>query len=237
MTKTRLFVAALLISASATGVNAQSADFDWTGAYAGGTASFGVFNSETSDHWCYVACDGGSLTEAAGALGVAIGYNKQIGSLVVGVVADYMAGNFETEHIVSQPGVYSSYTSSSWENIFTLRGRAGIAADRSLIYVTGGLASVEVNHRQDYNFGPDAQNTGYRPYEGRETGFAAGVGVEHAISDKVTLGAEYQYIGLPSVDGGPYFRNLDDDNNFDVDSSVEYRSSAHLFRLGVNWRF
>ena len=231
------------VSCTASAVTAQGVTGDvWSGFYAGGAASFGMFNSETSDHWCKVACDGASMAEIGGAAGVTLGYDMQIGSLVVGAVADYMLGNFEAENVVSGEndlngeGAYTSYTQSTWDSIATLRARAGLSVDRSLVYVSGGLASVDVNYRQDFNFEPAAFPRGYRPYSGRETGFAAGVGIEHALTDNLSLSAEYLYVGLPSVNGGSYFANYDDALPSE-ESSVEFRSSAQLIRVGANWRF
>ncbi|MBQ1203287.1 MAG: porin family protein [Loktanella sp.] len=220
-------------------VNAQGNFGDtWTGFYAGGAGAVGLFNSETTDHWCKVACDGASLGEVGSAFGIAAGYDMQLGSLVIGVVADYMTGTFETENVVSNGDgdPYASFTEASWDSIITLRGRAGVAVDRSLIYVSGGVAHVDVAYRHDFNFGPDADLRGYRPYSGQETGFAAGVGVEHAFADNLSISAEYLYVGLPSVNGGAYFSNFDNEEPSE-DSTVTFRSSAHLIRVGANWRF
>lgn len=234
------------VGCTASAVSAQSASSDlWTGFYGGGAASFGMFQSETFDHWCKVSCEDANLSETGGAVGVTLGYDMQIGSLVVGGIADYMIGNFETENVVgsfqidnpvSPSDRYASYTQSKWESIATLRARVGVPIDRSLIYVSGGLASVDVSYRQDGNFGPDAVPGGYKPYSGRETGFAAGVGIEHAFTDQLSFSAEYLYVGLPSVNGGQFFNDFSDDGPSE-ESSVKFSSDAQLIRVGANWRF
>ncbi|MFN3663770.1 outer membrane protein [Yoonia sp.] len=235
-----------LVSCTASAVTAQGVTGDvWSGFYAGGAASFGMFKTETFDHWCKVSCEFANLSEMGGAVGVTLGYDMQIGSLVVGGIADYMIGDFETENVVGSfqsdnpvgpDDRYASFTQSKWDSIATLRARAGVSVDRSLIFVSGGLASVEVNYRQDGNFGPDASPGGYKPYSGRETGFAAGVGIEHAFTDQLSFSAEYLYVGLPSVNGGQFFEDFSDDGPSE-ESSVKFSSSAQLIRVGANWRF
>ncbi|MCC5982741.1 MAG: porin family protein [Rhodobacteraceae bacterium] len=216
-----------------------SVGYDWTGPYVGGVGAYGMLNSETSDHWCWVACDGASMASGGGGVGLALGYDWQMGSLVVGGVVDHMVTNFENINIHDGPtnNKYTSYTEASWNSLTTLRARAGLAADQTLFYATGGLAWADVNYRHDYNHGPDAEERGFLPYSGREMGFAAGGGIEHAVSNNISISAEYLYVGLRSVAGGAYYRDWDDIPGSQRDGTVSYRSSAHKVRLGVNFRF
>ena len=224
----------------------SSSGFDWTGPYVGAVVGFGMLNSETSDHWCNVACDGGSLASGGGGAGLAIGYDWQMDDFVVGVVLDYMATNFENINIHdyvdpdTPANSYTSYTESSWDSVTTLRARAGIAADRTLFYATGGVAWVDVNYRHDYNYGEakgSFYNEGYLPYSGTEMGIAAGAGVERAVGENLSISAEYLYVGLESVDGGYYYDDFDDVPGSREDSTVDYRSSAHMVRVGIKYRF
>ncbi|PJI93128.1 opacity protein-like surface antigen [Yoonia maricola] len=233
---TRTIFAAVIATALST-----SAAFanDWSGPYAGVSLNAGMFNSETTDHWCYVACDGASLAEFGAGAGIAGGYDVQMNEFVFGVVADYTFTNFETvnEHEdVTAPVNYTSYTESTWDGMLTLRARAGLAVDNTLVYATGGVAFVDVNYRHDYDAGPVAENEGFEPYSDIEVGFAAGAGVEHKFNDLYSVSAEYLYVGLQSSDGGEYYNDLDDLDS-PSDGTADYRSSAHMLRLAVNYRF
>jgi outer membrane immunogenic protein len=74
----------------------------------------------------------------------------------------------------------------------TIRGRAGYAFDNFLLYGTGGFAFGAVHNRVFVNGVADAHK------DATETGFAAGGGVEYAITPQISVKAEYQYIDLGS---------------------------------------
>lgn len=209
--------------------------FNWGGFYGGLTLGVSMFNSDVSDHWCWVACDGASLSSFGQGVGVVAGYDVQMNEFVFGGLIDYMRTNYDNTNVHDRND-YSSYSSASWDQIMTLRARAGIAVDRTLFYATGGIALVDVNYRHDFNHGVNADNSGFPPESGWKTGLAAGVGIEHAISNNMSLDLQYQYVGLPSSRGGDYHDDLDDPGST-TDGSVNYRSNAHTVRLGLNFRF
>ena len=115
--------------------------------------------------------------------GVLAGYNYQIGQLVLGVEGDFqgwtvgeirytaVTGNFLTAH-------------SKWGG--TIRGRLGYAADRALLYVTGGAAFVSTETSIPF--------TGIS-IGGQDTrlGWTAGVGLDYAFTNNWFTGVEYRY--------------------------------------------
>ena len=76
-------------------------------------------------------------------------------------------------------------TQSDW--LATVRGRAGYAFDRILIYGTGGGAfgNVQAGVRRA---GPFSSST--------QTGWTAGAGVEFAFTPNLTAKVEYLYVDL-----------------------------------------
>ncbi len=84
-------------------------------------------------------------------------------------------------------------TDLSFNNIATLRARAGFALDNTLLYVTGGLAAV------DMEFGAvmvqPPQSDSQWVY-----GWTAGGGLEHAFTQNFSGRIEYLYVDLHDTD-------------------------------------
>ena len=83
----------------------------------------------------------------------------------------------------------------------SIRGRAGIAWDRALIYATGGVAFASFN--TSYNFignlnGSPLINGGgtfnaSNDFSNTRTGWTVGGGVDYAVTDNWSVFAEYRY--------------------------------------------
>jgi outer membrane immunogenic protein len=143
-----------------------------------------------------------------------IGYNWQ-GALglgpqwVLGVEADLQGAGISDS--VTYRGGDTYENSLNWFG--TVRGRVGYAIDRTLFYVTGGLAYGEVETK---GAGFDLTST--------QTGYVVGGGVEYQFNPAWSVKGEYQYISLDANDSvGPLSGGLND------------RSEVHTLRLGVNY--
>ncbi len=231
--RTLTAAAALMLPIAAA---AQTPNANWTGGYGGFVGTLGIMSADPADHWCYVACDSASMATWGGAAGVTLGYNMQQGNFVFGVEGDINAGKFDNYEF-HEGSSYRSSMGAKWGAHGTLRGRAGLAVDNTMFFVTGGIAAVRASYRQDYVSAEFADNRGFMPLTKTQVGLAAGAGVEHAISPRMSVKLEYLYIGLPSVNGGNYYLDIDDPASIREDSRITYRSDAHLFRFGVNYRF
>ena len=90
-----------------------------------------------------------------------------------------------------------SFHTSTWDmNYFgTVRGRLGIAADRALFYVTGGLAYGGIEHAVVTSLAlPEERSMRRcRQYRSRMT---VGAGFEWAFAPSWSLKAEYLYFDL-----------------------------------------
>lgn len=234
-----LLGASMLVIASA----AQAADpvidvpevYDWSGIYLGVHAGYAWGEAEGTDingwldfpdYESSLTADGDGLTA-----GGQIGYNMQLDSLVFGVEADlsYLdVSGSETSSIASDNHVVSDDG-----YLGTLRARLGFAADRFMIYATGGLAvgdtgSKWVDDGGAFQFELDTDS---------QLGWVAGGGVEYAATDSISVKAEYLYYDLGTEDlhysgGPPGFCSP-----FGEGCDFEIKNTGSIARLGVNFHF
>jgi outer membrane immunogenic protein len=225
---------ALASIANAADAPAPSA-YDWSGFYAGVNAGYAWGETEGTDinGWLdfpdvesSFSTDGDGLTA-----GGQIGYNMQLDSLVLGVETDLSYLNVsgsETSSIASDNHIVSDDG-----YLGTLRARLGFAADRLLIYATGGLAvgdtgSKWVDDGGTYQFELDT---------GSQWGWVAGGGLEYAATDSVSVKAEYLYYDLGTEDlhysGGP----ANFCSPFGEGCDFEIKNTGSIVRLGVNFHF
>ncbi len=167
----------------------RPATYDWSGAY------FGVFGMAIAEDGHYDAtsfCGCVSDPEMDGigyGGGVLAGINYQVDSFVLGIEGDWaFAGK------VGENNDPAELTYLKFNNIATLRARAGFAQDYTLLYVTGGAAAVDTEFGG--LVGPvatavDVSDSAWL------WGWTAGAGIEHAFTDNFHVRLEYLYIGLP----------------------------------------
>jgi outer membrane immunogenic protein len=237
--KTTLIAAAtlgavLLGSTASYAQDAAAKAFNWTGPYAGVVLGAGTTQQTTPNY--YYGDGYGSTTDTGhgGTLGATLGYNAQEGNFVYGVEADYSTSSLGIDPYDAY--YYNGYYGhvGEWNNLATLRLRAGLALDTTLVYMTAGLASADVNQKYCYS-GVDGSNCDSSDYDsavsGRQSGYAFGAGVEHAFTDKISLKAEYLYVGIPDHHNETGYNAENDYNN------QSWSSSANMVRVGLNFRF
>jgi outer membrane immunogenic protein len=106
----------------------------------------------------------------------------------------------------------------------TVRGRAGIAIDRSLVYATGGLAFADIVDSAVGQGVPGVLQSA------NSAGWAVGGGVEYLWSARLSVKFEFLY-----VDFGTHADNFAAQNNLYV--SVNTHLTEEVIKLGVNYRF
>ena len=176
-----LAAAAAALFLTVSGASAQSS-FDWNRFYAGPFAGFG-FGQST-----FTAPSGATTFGTAGfSAGVLAGVTQDFNGFVAGGEIDAQAGGM-TGSATCPASTDKCATSITW--LSTIRAKAGIATPVGLIYGTVGpaLGGVEAQ----------VSPGGALPRTVNQTriGYAAGLGFEMPISDKVTLGGEYVYSEL-----------------------------------------
>jgi len=234
------FVAGLLASTSAFAADlpartnaaapAFAAPATWSGAYVGLVAGAGLLSSTLDDKNCNLSCSSLSLSNAGVSGGLTLGYNFQVGrNTVLGLEADYAMTSFKKTLVDVDWGTDGTRHSVQWNAVATLRARAGLAVDQTLIYATAGLALVDQKATGAYNANGDCNGVCFKQ-DGYRTGFAGGVGVEYALGRNLSLKGEYLYISLP----GKQSQDLVRTNAYDM---YGVKSDAQQGRLGVNYRF
>jgi outer membrane immunogenic protein len=169
-----------------------------------------------------------------------VGYNFQIGRLIAGIEADasWMDARSTAFHSAPDPALNNLTTNSSFQSrldwLATVRGRVGLTFGPALVYVTGGAAFGDVENRLSASI----PAFGYAPpaWVGHDTqaGWTAGGGVEYALSQNISLKAEYLYYDL-----GKSTVRASDPTAFPANEYLDYRFSTtgNLARAGVNYKF
>jgi outer membrane immunogenic protein len=177
--------------------------YNWTGFYVGVNGGYGIGGADAFGH-----PDGGLV-------GGTVGYNYQIGQFVLGAEGDWDFADLNHNN----SNALANYHIRQ-DDIVTLRARAGVALDRTLLYATGGYAGV---HESGSYFDP---LTGFNGSESHwRNGGAIGVGAEYAFTNNISAKAEYLYLPLSSksyFSGTPYAASSGSDS---------------LFRVGLNYKF
>lgn len=203
---TRILYSAVVLGAAALAMPAMAADFvepavapvevpaathDWSGLYVGVVAGYTSASSDTAyDNPALSAYDVSSTAEGFG-FGVTAGANFVLdSSLVVGIEGDLsvtdITGTFDDELANLTPPTGQTVTTTT-DYAGTLRGRVGVAIDNWLPYATAGVAFAHtITTATDGDLEDDA--TMY--------GLIAGVGIEVALDESLSLKAEYLHTEL-----------------------------------------
>jgi outer membrane immunogenic protein len=207
-------IVAGLAAATVLGPPAQ-ADSSWDGFYAGIHGEY-LWGEPTVGGSIapFLPDDGADFDGFAG--GVTGGFNHVFDQILVGVEADIALSEADGKvRYITSEGVNADL---AW--LSTIRARLGFVHEDLLFFVTGGVALGGLE-ADIYGFGP----FGY-DLDKTASGYTIGGGAEWAVSDRMTVKAEYLYVDLANKD-------------FDVSvsgfESVGLETS--LIRLGVNWQF
>jgi outer membrane immunogenic protein len=132
-----------------------------------------------------------TLDATGGLGGIELGYNWQRGNIVFGVEADLDVANIE-DHFKGLFGANFFDARTKLDYLSTIRGRVGYSFGNALVYGTGGVAFGFVHNRVFVNGVADAH------IDEEKTGFAAGGGIEYAITPQISVKAEYLFVDLGS---------------------------------------
>lgn len=157
--------------------------YNWTGFYIGLNGG-GAWNNNSR----FDFPGGPSISvDASGWLaGGTLGYNYQIGAVVLGLEGDIDGSGIRGS--TACLGGLSCEIKNDW--LGTARGRIGYAFDRFLPYITGGVAVGNLN----------ASIPGFGSSSNTNTGWTAGAGAELALSRNWSVKAEYLYVDLGTFD-------------------------------------
>ncbi|HET7851091.1 MAG TPA: outer membrane protein [Pseudolabrys sp.] len=167
--------------------------------------------------------------------GLQLGYNWQVSNnWVFGIETDFSgmdvhdAAHFAT----TDPNYANAQVASRYDWLGTVRGRAGFAMDRTLIYATGGFAYARLS--QSYFDGNPAHSASA---SGVRTGWTVGAGLQYALDQNWSVKGEYLYVNLQNTNltsvldaGVPGFAPP-------TTTSFHFKNDLNIVRVGLNYRF
>ncbi len=185
-----------------------------------------------------VAAAGTGEFDAMSAIyGVQIGGNVDMAPLVLGAVADFSAFHIEGDLLTSTvfptiPGnPFTVYTEAKADWLATFRGRVGITAGDALLFATGGAAVSQLEVTSTFTEPNFPATHGPGTESGIAIGGAAGIGAEYAISEQLSIGAEYVYVNIPGVTAS--YQGRQNQRTDDIDTTFGF--SAHTVRATLNF--
>jgi outer membrane immunogenic protein len=171
--------------------------FTWTGIYVGGQIGYAWARNNGSINNPAPGIAGLPPTifipftlDLRGVIGGAhLGYNLQINQWVVGIEGSVDGTSLNKQQLVGAfPPFFQGLLQTRMDVQGSVRGRVGIAFDRALIYATGGAAFT--NLKNSYNTLPLG---GLDSISSTRTGWTVGGGLDYAITNNWSIGAEYRY--------------------------------------------
>jgi outer membrane immunogenic protein len=195
---------------------------DWTGLYAG---LFGGYASGAVDTYTQGFL-GSDVGVSGPMIGANVGVNMQLDSIMLGAEGDLAWAGIDGSEACDDDTFFTCGRSITW--LSTIRGRAGVALDKVLIYATGGLAIGGVHATTE----PTPANSDGE-YSDTFLGWTLGAGAEMKVTDTISVRAEYAYTdlgtyGLP--EGTIYSAGPDD-----VEATLH--PYFHSVKLGLNFAF
>ncbi len=149
--------------------------------------------------------------------GIQGGYDHQFGQFVLGLEGD---ANFSSGPVIKE-GAFKS----SVNQMFTVRGRAGYAVDRALIYATGGYANMSLKLNKAAKAGLTADEL--KAAKESRSGWTVGGGLEYALTDNLSARGEYLYVNMPKQKK----------TDVDGDRYTVPKATFSVVRAGLNYKF
>ena len=195
--------------------------FSWTGFYIGGQIGGAWMNNSTREFVTATGLASGFQRSfrANGLIGgIHAGYNYQVNNFVLGLEADLEAAGVSGGYTLANGN--GTRFRENWQG--SVRARAGVAVDRALFYVTGGVAFAQMRHSY---FTPALIES----FSQTRTGWTVGAGVEYAFTSNWTARLEYRYsdFGRPGYNSTAAFPGF----------TYRHNPNEHAVRVGVSYLF
>jgi outer membrane immunogenic protein len=195
--------------------------FSWTGFYVGVNGGYGTtdLRANTFGPGAGVGPVSAFGSPSGGMIGGTVGYNYQIGQIVLGAEASLDWAD------LSQGRTFANGSSDSFkvDSVGNVLGRLGYAWDRTLFYVAGGYAGGDVHAgaMNDTAFGLSFPGS-----SSWQSGYAVGGGIEYAFTNNISVKGQYLFSQL---EGKTYYGGTPD--------AVKAGVDLNTFTLGVNYKF
>ena len=193
--------------------------FSWTGIYVGVNGGYAFGDSSWTTPGLTPT---GNFSTSGYLVGGTLGGNYQWGQFVLGIEGDWDWTNMSGSPGLSAcSGPFSTACTTQSDWLATVRGRAGYAFDRILIYGTGGGAFGNV--QAAYSTLPFSSST--------QMGWTAGGGVEFAFTPNLTAKVEYLYVDLGNQSCAVGNCSLPGS------SATTVTFTENIVRAGINYKF
>jgi outer membrane immunogenic protein len=199
---------------------ASAPSFSWTGCYIGAVAGYGWGSSDQSFVGGGPAIRGADVN--GGTAGGTLGCNFQNGLGVWGIENDFSWAGFKGDDPDIQIPSFRIGTKTTW--LDTLRLRLGYAADRTLWYVTGGVAFANVKATEvEPGVNPESE------VSKTHTGWTLGGGAEYAFDPNWSAKLEYLHVDFNGTGYSGFCCG------YSAKGSVNLKEE--VVRVGINYRF
>ncbi len=211
----------------------------WSGLYVGGHIGGAWGDVDVTDTYEFpIDPTVESSLSTTGLIGGAqIGYNIQRGRIVYGIEGDlgYLSLS-ESKAVALQRNLSAAYELSG--GLYgDLTGRLGYAADKTLFYIKGGAAFLNMDYNSQYDGKYYDQKPRYDFSHSKTMwGWTLGAGVEHKLSPSLSLKAEYQHFDF----GSASFEHVEakPNNSYSwpyLTTNAEISPTVDAVKLGVNY--
>jgi outer membrane immunogenic protein len=193
----------------------------WTGFYLGANAGDSWSTSDiryvppglpfTGVASAYSAIGSGDVSSGGFVGGGQVGYNYQIGHLVLGAEVDIDAlnqtGSFNKTGQPAGNVPLNSIASAETDWLVTLRGRTGVSFGSVFLYGTGGAAFTDLRFRQSNTYLGNGIGTESFNDNGNEArmGWTAGGGIECMLTPSWSFKGEYLHVDFGNLSGQVLF--------------------------------
>lgn len=197
--------------------------FTWTGLYIGGTV--GAVSTSTGygeGYGSYSVLTPQTDTGGGVLAGVTVGYNYQMGNIVLGLEGDWSYAGTQSNYTDSYNYFFGS---SKLTSLGTARVRLGYTPwDRTLLYATGGFAWGSLTNALGYDY----PSPGYsQKSSSTASGWTIGGGLEQALTDHITVKVEALYVDLGTAHGYDKYCGC----------RTNFKTTAVVGRVGLNIKF
>jgi len=201
---------------------------NWTGFYVGVHGGVGRLNYSHVNIDENGLCGDAPLTVCStsatgGILGGQIGFNYQTRYWVWGIEADASWANISN---TVTDGFSAFKGGIDW--LASLRARGGIAIDDTYVYLTGGLAAAGLNSGWGFGYASPLGCPCDQVVKESKFGWVVGAGVEHMLTQHISVKGEALYYDFGTVD-----------KTFVFGSTYRSQFSHEVFvgRLGLNFKW
>ena len=188
----------------------------WTGFYIGLNAGL----ADGPVDWTFTGFPRSDHDASGKFAGGQVGYNHQMGSIVLGVEADYMWADIDGDAPCPNPAFACGTTV---RGLGSVRGRIGTTAlaPGFLLYATGGWGWANVKYEAVPNSPGGFANTVDL------SGWVVGGGVEAELGHRMSI--KFEYVG--------YMFGDERHSAAPLPATLDADPTIHTFKVGLNYRF